>query len=218
MAELSSTARKHLPDSAFAGPGRSYPVNDRSHAANAKSRATQQENNGNLSHSAAAHIRARANAILDHHNKMADHHLKAHSHHALIADHHHDAGHKELAHQHNGLAKAHLAMAEEHNKLHEHFSDAPAAESAEGAAPMNGAETADASAVREPQAAGGKRDHALAMASATHLHKAGYIDRGAHDKIHKHARKKIASFGSMAPRSAGHYMNTPTPVGADEGQ
>lgn len=41
MAKLTTAARKKLPDSAFAGPGRSYPVEDKAHARNAKSRASQ---------------------------------------------------------------------------------------------------------------------------------------------------------------------------------
>ncbi len=41
MAKLTTAQRNALPDSAFAGPGRSYPVNDKSHAANAKARASQ---------------------------------------------------------------------------------------------------------------------------------------------------------------------------------
>jgi len=32
MAKLSAKARRKLPDSAFAGPGRSYPVQDKNHA------------------------------------------------------------------------------------------------------------------------------------------------------------------------------------------
>lgn len=32
MARLTAAARNALPDSAFAGPGRSYPINDKSHA------------------------------------------------------------------------------------------------------------------------------------------------------------------------------------------
>lgn len=66
MAKLTSKSRNKLPASAFAGPDRSYPVNDRAHAANAKARATQQENKGNLSSSEAAHIKARANVVLEH--------------------------------------------------------------------------------------------------------------------------------------------------------
>jgi len=64
MAKLTAAARKKLPASTFAGPGRSYPVNDRAHAANAKARATQQVKKGNLSPAAAARIRARANKVL----------------------------------------------------------------------------------------------------------------------------------------------------------
>lgn len=62
--KLSNRSRSNLPASKFAGPGRSYPVNDRSHAANAKARATQQVKAGNLSPSAAAKIRSRANKVL----------------------------------------------------------------------------------------------------------------------------------------------------------
>ena len=41
MAKLSTKARKHLPGSAFAGPDRSYPIEDASHARNALARASQ---------------------------------------------------------------------------------------------------------------------------------------------------------------------------------
>lgn len=41
MAKLSSEERKELPSKTFAGPNRSYPIPDRSHAINAKARATQ---------------------------------------------------------------------------------------------------------------------------------------------------------------------------------
>jgi hypothetical protein len=41
MAKLSSKARNALPASDFAGPGRSYPIPDKAHAANAKARASE---------------------------------------------------------------------------------------------------------------------------------------------------------------------------------
>ena len=41
MAKLTAKRRNALPDSAFAGPGRSFPVNDPSHARNAMARASQ---------------------------------------------------------------------------------------------------------------------------------------------------------------------------------
>lgn len=65
MAKLTTAARKKLPVSDFAGPGKSYPVNDRSHAGNAKARATQMENAGKLSPASAAKIRAKANKVLN---------------------------------------------------------------------------------------------------------------------------------------------------------
>lgn len=64
MAKLTSGQRKALPKSDFAGPGRSYPVNDRSHAANAKARATQMVKAGKLAPSTASKIKAKANRVL----------------------------------------------------------------------------------------------------------------------------------------------------------
>ncbi len=41
MAKLTAKARKAIPTSKFAGPDRSYPVQDKAHARNAKARASQ---------------------------------------------------------------------------------------------------------------------------------------------------------------------------------
>jgi hypothetical protein len=41
MAKLTAAARNKLPASDFAGPGRSYPIEDRSHAQNALARVSQ---------------------------------------------------------------------------------------------------------------------------------------------------------------------------------
>jgi hypothetical protein len=64
MAKLTTKARNALPDSAFAGPDRSYPVQDASHAANAKARASQAVNAGRMSKGTEAKIDARANRKL----------------------------------------------------------------------------------------------------------------------------------------------------------
>jgi len=64
VATLSTAARKKLPSSQFAGPGRSYPIPDRSHAANAKARAKQQLKAGRLSKSEYDKIVAAANRVL----------------------------------------------------------------------------------------------------------------------------------------------------------
>ena len=64
MAKLTTKGRKALPKSAFAGPGRSYPVEDRAHAANAKARATQAVKAGRMSSSEASKIKAKANKVL----------------------------------------------------------------------------------------------------------------------------------------------------------
>lgn len=65
MSKLSSSERNALPDSAFAGPNRSYPVNDHNHAAMAKSRATQMHDKGLLSLRAEHLIDEKANRILN---------------------------------------------------------------------------------------------------------------------------------------------------------
>jgi hypothetical protein len=64
MAKLTTKQRKSLPSSQFAGPGRSYPIPDRSHAANAKARATQMEHRGLMSASQASAIKGKANRKL----------------------------------------------------------------------------------------------------------------------------------------------------------
>jgi hypothetical protein len=80
MGKLTKKQRKSLPDSAFAGPGRSYPIENASHAANAKARATQQVKAGNLAPSTAAAIKAKANKKLasagtDHYKPKRNHPL-----------------------------------------------------------------------------------------------------------------------------------------------
>jgi hypothetical protein len=64
VAKLSSSARKALPKSQFAGPGRSYPIPDASHAANAKARAAQAVKAGRMSKAQEQRIDAKANAVL----------------------------------------------------------------------------------------------------------------------------------------------------------
>ena len=64
MAKLTTAKRNKLPESTFAGPGRSYPIPDKAHAANAKARATQMVAKGKLSPSAASKIKAAANRKL----------------------------------------------------------------------------------------------------------------------------------------------------------
>lgn len=55
MARLTAAQRKKLPDSAFAGPNRTFPIQDKSHARNALSRAS-----GNASPSLEKKIDAKA--------------------------------------------------------------------------------------------------------------------------------------------------------------
>lgn len=62
--KLTTKARKALPKADFAGPGRSYPVEDKAHAANAKARATQAVKAGRMSEGQAGKIKAKANKVL----------------------------------------------------------------------------------------------------------------------------------------------------------
>lgn len=64
MAKLTAAKRNALPKSAFAGPGRSFPVPDKAHAANAKARATQAVKAGRMSPATASKIKAKANKKL----------------------------------------------------------------------------------------------------------------------------------------------------------
>jgi hypothetical protein len=64
MAKLSTKARNKLSTSAFAGPGRSYPVEDASHARNAKARASEMANKGRISSAEKSRIDSKADRVL----------------------------------------------------------------------------------------------------------------------------------------------------------
>jgi hypothetical protein len=64
MAKLTTKARNALPKKDFAGPDRSFPVNDKAHAVAAKARATQAVNAGRMSKSTEAKIDAKANKVI----------------------------------------------------------------------------------------------------------------------------------------------------------
>lgn len=73
MAEMTTKQRKKLPKKEFALPAkRKYPINDKSHAANAKSRAQQQYDKGNLSKAELAKIDRAANKVLKKDDKKKD--------------------------------------------------------------------------------------------------------------------------------------------------
>jgi hypothetical protein len=64
MAKLTTAKRKKIPKSEFAGPDRSYPVNDKAHARNAKARSSEMEHKGKLSPASKAKIDAKADKVL----------------------------------------------------------------------------------------------------------------------------------------------------------
>lgn len=64
MAKLNAAARKELPAKDFAGPDRSYPVEDKNHARDALARASEMRNRGELSPKAYGNIVAKAKAKL----------------------------------------------------------------------------------------------------------------------------------------------------------
>lgn len=64
MAKLTSKERKALPSKDFAGPGRSYPIEDKSHARNAKARASQAEHAGRMSKGEERKIDRKADKVL----------------------------------------------------------------------------------------------------------------------------------------------------------
>lgn len=58
--KLTSGKRKSMPKSSFAGPGRSFPVNDKTHARLAISGATRSERAGNISKTEEQKIKSKA--------------------------------------------------------------------------------------------------------------------------------------------------------------
>ncbi len=64
MAKLTAAKRKGLLATQFAGPDRSFPINDPTHARMAISGATRSEHAGNISAATAARIKAKARAKL----------------------------------------------------------------------------------------------------------------------------------------------------------
>jgi hypothetical protein len=71
MAVLSTHARNKLPTSDFAGPGRSFPIPDKSHAVAAERLVGRAEAHGSITPSEADHIKAAA------HRKLLGKALKA---------------------------------------------------------------------------------------------------------------------------------------------
>jgi hypothetical protein len=64
MAKLTTKARKNLPAVEFAGPNRSYPIPDKTHAESAERLAPRSEKAGNISHATEQRIVATAKAKL----------------------------------------------------------------------------------------------------------------------------------------------------------
>lgn len=79
MAKLTAAKRKAMPKADFAGPGKSFPVNDATHARLAISGATRAERAGHISEAEEAHIKARARKELHPHGMehVTDHHRGA---------------------------------------------------------------------------------------------------------------------------------------------
>ena len=60
MAKLTTKERNALPDSAFLGPNRTFPANDKTHALQAERMANRSANAGNISQKTANRIKAKA--------------------------------------------------------------------------------------------------------------------------------------------------------------
>lgn len=65
MAKLNADKRKKLSDKEFAGPGRTYPIEDKAHARNAKARASQAQHEGRMSKAQERAIDAKADRKLE---------------------------------------------------------------------------------------------------------------------------------------------------------
>lgn len=65
MAKLTAGKRWSMPKGQFAGPGKSFPVNDKTHQRMAISGATRSYNAGNISKSEEQRVKAKARGLLD---------------------------------------------------------------------------------------------------------------------------------------------------------
>lgn len=104
MVDLTADKRKAMPQSEFAGPGKSFPVNDANHARLAISGATRAERAGNISVATEEKIKAKARAKLG--SAPRDHALAMAS-----ADHLHRMGHISSAQHKEIRSKAEAGMA-----------------------------------------------------------------------------------------------------------
>lgn len=75
MSKLTAAKRRAMPASQFAGPGKSFPVNDPTHQRLAISGATRAERAGHISHREAQHIQSVARAKLRHDDHGTTNHL-----------------------------------------------------------------------------------------------------------------------------------------------
>lgn len=75
MTVLTKKARSHIPASKFAGPGRSYPVEDKNHARAAIVDAAVAEKKGHISPAEEKHIDRMAENVL-HQSKPGNHKTK----------------------------------------------------------------------------------------------------------------------------------------------
>lgn len=77
MAKLTKAARARIPSREFAGPGRSFPVEDKAHAVAAERLAPRAERAGHISHAQEQHIERRAKAVLHDGMVVTEHHRGA---------------------------------------------------------------------------------------------------------------------------------------------
>lgn len=92
--KLTAKARKAIPKSKFAGPGRSFPIEDASHAKAAIRLAPRSEHAGNISHATEERIVSKAHAKLgkQHEKPMNEHgtrHSGSHEHLSPTSSHFH---------------------------------------------------------------------------------------------------------------------------------
>lgn len=89
MVDLTADKRRAMPASSFAGPGRSFPINDPTHARLAIGGATRSEHAGNISPAMAEKIKAAARRKLGGDTSLDKHHSLAigGAHHALKGGH-----------------------------------------------------------------------------------------------------------------------------------
>lgn len=184
MAILTAAKRKKMPSSSFALSGKRFPMNDPTHQRMAISGATRSEHAGNISHSTAERIKAEARHKLG----ISPGGYRAN----------YEGSAQDTRQDRREAAKRGMSMTQWEGSAADKRMDAR--HSGKGGYYTGAGNPAQNRAIHAAEAKNHPRNHALAMASATHLLNMGHITPEHHARIQNHATNMLAAMRQMAPQ------------------